>query len=190
MCSFLCPLGDLETYSSWWRGEQGGQWLHQLRGHGFTGWDEAQKGPLGWREKVLFRKGPDTHDRADRWVSLGCPGGSGLEIPAASAGDIRGLGSVPGWGSSPGGRHGNPLQYFSLENSMGRGAWWATVHVVTKSRTWLKQLSTHTHRSPTLPWEHVLSLLCGLPVLFSWPGVSQHVCLCTHLLIYCLQDTE
>ena len=40
-------------------------------------------------------------------------------------------------------RNGNPLQYSSLENPMDRGAWWATVHRVTKSWTGLKQLSTH-----------------------------------------------
>ena len=45
---------------------------------------------------------------------------------------------------SPGGRHGNPLQYSSLENSMDRGAWRATVRGVAKSQTRLKQLSTHT----------------------------------------------
>ena len=46
----------------------------------------------------------------------------------------------------PGGGHGNPLQYSCLENPMDRGAWRATVHSVTKSRTRLKQLSMHTSR--------------------------------------------
>ena len=46
-------------------------------------------------------------------------------------------GSIPGWGSSPGGGHGNPLQYSCLENPMDRGAYQATVHGVTKSWTWL-----------------------------------------------------
>ena len=41
-------------------------------------------------------------------------------------------------------RNGNPLQYPCLENPMDRGAWWATVHRVAKSRTWLKCLSMHT----------------------------------------------
>ena len=36
----------------------------------------------------------------------------------ATAGDIRGVGSIPGWGRSPGGRHGNPPQYSRLENPM------------------------------------------------------------------------
>ena len=49
------------------------------------------------------------------------------------AGDIRGSGSIPGLRRSPGGGHGNPLQYSCLENPMDRGAWWATVHRVTKS---------------------------------------------------------
>jgi len=61
----------------------------------------------------------------------------------ANAGDIRDSGSIPESGRSPGGGHGNPLQYSCLENPMGRGAWWATLHGVTKSRTRLKRLSTH-----------------------------------------------
>ena len=52
----------------------------------------------------------------------------------ASAGDIRDLGSVPGSGRSPGGGYGNPLQYSCLENPMDTGAWWATVHGVTRVR--------------------------------------------------------
>ena len=52
------------------------------------------------------------------------------------AGNIRDVGSITGWGRS-GGVHGNPLQYFWLENSMGRGAWKAIVHGVAKSRTLL-----------------------------------------------------
>ena len=41
----------------------------------------------------------------------------------ANAGDVRDLGSVPGWGRSAGGGNGNPLQYSCLENRMGRGAY-------------------------------------------------------------------
>ena len=48
---------------------------------------------------------------------------------------------IPGSGRSPEGRHGNPLQYFCLENPVDRGAWWATIHRVTKSQTWLTWLS-------------------------------------------------
>ena len=46
--------------------------------------------------------------------------------------------SVPRSGRSPGGGHGNPLQYSCLENPMDRVAWWATVHSVTKSWTRIK----------------------------------------------------
>ena len=55
----------------------------------------------------------------------------------ANAGDIRELGLIPGSGRSPGGEHGNPLQYSCLENPMDRGAWRATVHGVTKNWTLL-----------------------------------------------------
>ena len=53
----------------------------------------------------------------------------------ANAGDT---GSIPGSGRSPGGGHGNPLQYSCLEIPMDRGAWRAMVHRVAKSRTRLK----------------------------------------------------
>ena len=58
-----------------------------------------------------------------------------LRIPLANAGDIRDVGLIPRSGRSPGRGHGNPLQYSCLENSMDRGAWWATVHGVTKNQT-------------------------------------------------------
>ena len=45
--------------------------------------------------------------------------------------DVRDPGLITGSGRSPGGGHGNPLQYSFLENPMGRGAWKATVHRVT-----------------------------------------------------------
>ena len=63
----------------------------------------------------------------------------------ATAGDIRDTGSVPGWGRSPVGGHGNPVQYSFLENPTNRGAWQATVHRVAKSQTGLKQLSMYMH---------------------------------------------
>ena len=55
-----------------------------------------------------------------------------------STGDIRDVGLIPGWGRSPGEGHGNLLQYSCLKNPMDRGAGWAIVHGVTKSRTLLK----------------------------------------------------
>ena len=59
------------------------------------------------------------------------PGGLDGKASLCNAGDP---GSIPGSGRSPGEGNGNPLQYYCLENLMDRGAWYATVHGVTKSR--------------------------------------------------------
>ena len=67
-----------------------------------------------------------------------------LKNQPANVGDITDEGSIPASGRSPGGGHGNPLQYSCLENPMDRGAWWATVHRVARNPTWLKLLNTHT----------------------------------------------
>jgi len=58
-----------------------------------------------------------------------------VKNPPAIAGDIRDVGLIPGSGRSPGGEHGNPLQYSCLENPMDRGDWWATIHRVAKNPT-------------------------------------------------------
>ena len=58
-----------------------------------------------------------------------------VKNPPADAGDIRDMGSIPGSGRSPGGGHGNPLQYSCLENPMDRRAWQATFYGVTESDT-------------------------------------------------------
>ena len=60
----------------------------------------------------------------------------------ASTRDISDTGLIPVSGRSPGGRHGNPLQYPCLENPVDRGAWRATIYRVALSRTRLKQLNT------------------------------------------------
>ena len=52
-----------------------------------------------------------------------------------SAGDLRYVGSIPGWGRYPGEGNGNSFQYSCLENPMGRGAWQAIVLKITKSQT-------------------------------------------------------
>ena len=62
----------------------------------------------------------------------------------ANVGDIRDGGSIPRSGRIPGRGHGRPLQYSCLKNPMDRGAWRATDHGVTKSRT-LPKRHTHTH---------------------------------------------
>ena len=52
-----------------------------------------------------------------------------------NAGDLKAVGSIPGWGRSPEGGNGCPLQYSCLENPMDRGAWQVTVRGVAESDT-------------------------------------------------------
>ena len=68
------------------------------------------------------------------YLKSSSPGGSDGKESTCKAGDLS---SIPGLGRSPGEGNGNPLHYSCLENSMDRGAWWATVHGVTKSWTQL-----------------------------------------------------
>ena len=65
-------------------------------------------------------------------VYTGFPGGLDGKESACNAGHP---GSIPGSERSPGEGSGNPLQYSCQENSVHRGAWWATVHGVTESQT-------------------------------------------------------
>ena len=61
----------------------------------------------------------------------------------ANAGDIRDTSSIPASGRSPGGGHGNPLQYSCLENPMDRGAWRADIHSVAESN--MTEATQRTH---------------------------------------------
>ena len=81
-------------------------------------------------------------------------------------GDTGGAGlMIPGLGRSSGGGNGNPLHYSCLENSVDRGAWWPTVHRVTKSRTQSTHQPTYSTKNDTL----------GLPW---WLGVKEFTCQC------------
>ena len=72
------------------------------------------------------------------------------------------MGLIPGSGRSPGGGHGNPLEYSCLENPMDRGAWCGIVHTVTKSWTQPKCLSTHTLHRSSLIFITLLKFTCNL----------------------------
>ena len=80
-----------------------------------------------WVGKIPWRR-----DRLLTPVFLGFPGGSIGKESACNVGD---LGLTPGLGRSPGGGHGNPVQYPCLMSPMDRGAWQATVHRVVESDT-------------------------------------------------------
>ena len=72
-----------------------------------------------------------------------------------NAGNVRDTFPIPMLARSPGGGHGNPLQYSCLENPMDRGAWRATVPGAAESQKWLKLLSMHTHTT------HLRSSACS-----------------------------
>ena len=76
---------------------------------------------------------------------MGFTGRSAVKNLPANAGDRRDMGSIPGWGRSPGVGNDNPLQYSCLENFMDRGAWRATVLGSLKSRP---QLATNNNKNP------------------------------------------
>ena len=77
--------------------------------------------------------------------AMGFLGGANGKEPLANAGDIRGVGLIPGLRRSPKGGHGHPLQYSCLENPMDRGAWSATVHGVTELDTTEETEHAHMH---------------------------------------------
>ena len=94
---------------------------------------------MPWRDGVGEGRGAieraDVHIITTDLDSCLCfPDGSGSKETACNAGDPS---SIPGLGRSPGEENGTPLQYSCLENSMDRGAWWATVHGGAKSQTQL-----------------------------------------------------
>ena len=74
----------------------------------------------------------------DSQESLGLQGDQTCSVvknPPASAGDLGGVGLIPGLGRCPGEGNGNQLQYSCLESSMDRGAWKAALHGVAKRQT-------------------------------------------------------
>ena len=109
-------------------------------------------------------------------VPVGFPWWLSSKETAWNAGDTGDSGSIPGLGRSPGGGHGNPLQYSCLENPMGKRAWWTIVHRVAKSWTWLKQLSMLAHTLPVDCFSNKWSCRVCISILSclhgQWPRVS------------------
>ena len=75
------------------------------------------------------------------------PGGSDGKASVYNAGDP---GSIPGLGRSPGEGNGNPLQSCCLGNCMDRGAWWATVHEVSKEMDATERLNNDNNAANVL----------------------------------------
>ena len=96
----------------------------------------------GWVHLIYYILGTEVQWLLALTIALlGLPWWLSGKETACNAGATGDVGSIPGSGKSPGGGHGNPLQYSCLENLMDRRAQWATVHGVAKSRTGLKWLS-------------------------------------------------
>ena len=76
-----------------------------------------------------------------------------VKNPPTNTGDIRDMGSIPGFERSTGGGHGNPFQYSCLEIPMDRGAWQATVHKVSKESD-TTEATEHAHT-----WTDLVNLL-------------------------------
>ena len=91
-----------------------------------------------------------------------------VKNPPVSAEEIKDTGLIPGSGRSPGEGNGNPLQYSCLGNLMDWGAWKATVHGITKSCTWLKQLSTHPREAADGPTTVLHPQRTSLSLSASW----------------------
>ena len=97
----------------------------------------------------------------------GFPSGSDSKESACNAGNP---GSIPGSGRSPREGNGNPLQYSCLENSVGKGAWWATVHEVAKCRTQMNNTFTFALGKIYGLWRRIrgitrFGLICSTRVL-------------------------
>ena len=91
---------------------------------------------------------PSANQRSTQ-ITRSFPGSASSKEPACQCRlDVRYMDSIPGSRRSPGGGHGNPLQYSCLENPMDRGAWWATVHGVAESGN-MTEVTYHTRRPIT-----------------------------------------
>ena len=97
-------------------------------------------------------------------IYWGFPDASVCKESACNAGAAGDTGSIPGSERSSGGENGNLLQYSCLENPMDEGAWWAVVHGVAKSQTWLSDFTHWLTHPSILAWR----------ILWTWkPGGLQ-----------------
>ena len=123
---------------------------------------------VSWSAKVVLERWPW------QWV----------KNPPSNAGDMTDAGPIPDSGRSPGWGHGNPLQNSCLENLMGRGAWWATVHWVEKSWTPLKQLRMHARTEDQLNNRHCRQGKWKLEICHTKKNQTRNA----NLKYWCLED--
>ena len=128
--------------------------------------------------------------RPQGWLTLCFPGGTNGKEPTCQCrrhNKRHGFGS----GRSPGGGHGNPLQYSCLENSMDREAWQALVHRVTKNQTQLKQLSMHESVSHSVMSDSLWPCGLWLARLFCpWDSPGKNTRVGSHFLLQGIFPTQ
>ena len=117
-----------------------------------------------------------------RLIALCCASQAALMVEnlPANSGVREDTSLIPGSGRSPGGGHGNPLQYSCLENPTDRRAWQSMVHRVTKSQIWLKQLSSQAQRLgkiSVLPYfcSRCCIILCSLLIVLYYLKFSSSI---------------
>ena len=126
----------------WWTYLQGRNWGAGRQNRLV---DPAERGEGGnWDSSVDICTLPCVTRIASRKL-LGFPGGSAGKESACNSGATKDVSSIPWFGGSPGGGHGNPLHRSCLENR-GQRSLVAAAHGVAKSQTRLKQLGTHTRK--------------------------------------------
>ena len=124
---------------------------------------------------------------------VGFPAGSAVKILLANSGNTGAVGLSPRSGRSSGGGNSNPLQYSCLRNPTDRGAWWAPVHRVAKSRTWLS-MHARTHTTlilcSSVCWKLVFILNFMVKMLWFfllssvWICYSLEIQLCSFISVY------
>ena len=161
-----------------------GRALSSLQYHMWENWDRrfSDSFPI-WVD--CSRKQKEINIKLERTYSMTAksrafsrfPSDSVVENLPASAGDTGDKGLILGLGRSPWRRDGNQLQYSCLENPVQRGGWWATVHEVAKSWTWLSDWTLiHTRAFSNLSCkpDSVTSQLCehGQVIQLLWLSFS------------------
>ena len=159
----------------WWRGH-GCSWRYRLF--------HRRDRPQGLRS--IEKVGDEPGYLGGPLPAGGFPGGAGGKEPACQCRlEVRDTGSILGLGRSPGGGHGNPLEYPCLENPMDRGAWRA-VHGVSQSWTGVKQISTAcTHSAKAThtqshTYTHITFISFSHPPQAASPSLSPHSPTHTH----------
>ena len=147
---------ESKLLGGWWWGKQAASW-----------------------EDCMFKAGP-------QGLAKGFPGGAVVKNLPARWGDARDTGLIPGWGRSPKGATGNPLQYSCPENAMDRGAWWATIHGVSKSQArlsnwaWATSLAgiqiKETESQGTMYINLALQSCVCWSACFKWSAFSEQSC--------------